>query len=218
MKTSLVIFDLDGTLLNTIMDLGDAVNRICLDRGLPTHSYEEYTRMVGHGMRNLSRSAMPQDKRSDEAFVDSFLKDFLDYYHSHIYVHTAIYPGIGELVKRLQTEGFKLAIASNKFQLGTETLVRHFFPDIEFSAICGGGGGFPLKPEAALVEYIIGKAGVQREQTVMVGDSGTDILTAANSGIRSIAVSWGFRDRESLTGADIIADNAEELYRAITSI
>lgn len=213
----LVIFDLDGTLLNTIADLGNAVNHTLEAHGLGCHPLADYKMMVGRGMRNLCKNALPEELREDDLFVDGFLKDFLDYYMSHIDCATQPYPGIQELVSRLDAEGFALAVASNKLQSGTERLIRKFFPSIPFVAVCGNSPDFPLKPDAGLVRYIMEKAGVTTSETVMVGDSGIDIQTARNAGIPVIAVSWGFRPVSDLQSADTVVNTVEELAQAYLS-
>lgn len=207
----LVIFDLDGTLLNTIDDLGTAANHTLAELGLPQHTLDEYRLMVGNGMSKLIMRALPDDKASDDAFIDSTLKQFLEYYAQHIDVYTKPYPGVPELINTLSTGGYKLAVASNKIQAGAERLIERFFPGIPFVAVMGNSPLYPLKPDAAVVEYIMDKAGTDRAHTVMVGDSGTDIQTARNAGIPIIAVSWGFRPRHELTSADNIADSSDAL-------
>ena len=212
-----MIFDLDGTLLNTIADLGNAANHTLEALGLPQHNLDEYRLMVGNGMRKLIMRALPDEKAADDAFVDSTLASFLEYYADHIDIYTKPYPGIPELIKTLYNDGYKLAVASNKIQAGAEKLIAKFFPDIPFVAVMGNSPQYPLKPDAALVEYIMGKAGTDRAHTIMVGDSGTDIQTARNAGIPIIAVSWGFRPRNELTIADCIADNTVEIQRILES-
>ena len=207
----LVIFDLDGTLLNTIADLAAGVNHTLAAHGLPQHTIEEYTLMVGNGMRKLVMRALPENFAADDTFVDNTLAQFLEYYADHIDIYTKPYPGIPELIKALAEQGYKLAVASNKIQKGAEILVNKFFPGIPFVAVMGNSPLYPLKPDAALVEYIMQKAGTDRAHTIMVGDSGTDIQTARNAGIPVIAVSWGFRPRHELTSANQIADSASAL-------
>lgn len=213
-KTELVIFDLDGTLLNTIADLGNSVSHTLEMHGFPSHTIPEYKKMVGHGMRNLVKAALPETERKDE-FIDSFLKEFLDWYMDHIDSETRPYPGIPGLMAELKRKGIKLAIASNKIQRGTEHLIKEFFPDIPFVAICGNSPEFPLKPDAALVNYIMEKAGTTPETSMMVGDSGTDIRTAHNAGIPVVAVTWGFRPVEDLTEADYIVDSTEQILEIL---
>ena len=217
--TKLAIFDLDGTLVDTIEDLGTAVNHALGLRGLALHSMAEYKDMVGHGVRNLVKDALAGSlgRQPEDALVDSALADFVDYYVAHIDVHTRPYPGIQALLSKLQGKGLKLAVASNKFQEGAEKLVKEFFPDIRFVAVLGNSPELPLKPDAAVVQLVLDKAGVSREEAVFVGDSATDMKTAANGGVRSIGVSWGFRPRTDLeqSGAMDIADSAEQLFEKI---
>ncbi len=217
--TTLAIFDLDGTLIDTIEDLGTAVNHALGLRGLALHSMAEYRDMVGHGVRNLVKDALAGSlgRQPEDALVDSALADFVDYYVAHIDVHTRPYPGIQALLSKLQGKGLKLAVASNKFQEGAEKLVKEFFPDIRFVAVLGNSPELPLKPDAAVVQLVLDKAGVSREEAVFVGDSATDMKTAANGGVRSIGVSWGFRPRTDLeqSGAMDIADSAEQLFEKI---
>ena len=212
MENQLIIFDLDGTLLNTIGDLAVGCDHMLTLRGLPTHSYEEYCTFVGNGIMRLVERALPEELRTEE-YVKAARRDFVEFYIDNIDNHTVPYEGMVELVVQLQTKGAKLAVASNKFQAGTEKLIRKFFPTIEWVEICGNREGVPLKPDTALVDMIIEKAGIERKNCTMVGDSAVDIQTARNAAIRSVGVSWGFRSREELeqAGADHIADTVEEL-------
>ena len=211
MKYKLVIFDLDGTLIDTIADLGAAVNVALRAEGLPEHGLDAYRGMVGNGVRKLVMRAMPEPLREDEAAVDHLLSLFLAYYTEHIDDCSRPYPGIPELLSELSAAGVKLAVASNKFQSGAEKLIRSIFPDIPFAAILGGRPGTPLKPDPAIVDSIRAQAGVTREETVLVGDSGTDIATAANAGVAAVAVSWGFRPKEAMAAAERSVDTVPQL-------
>ena len=191
----LIIFDLDGTLLDTLEDLSAAVNHALELRGLPLHTVEEYRHMVGHGVRNLVQQALPPDRAS---LLDEALADFKSYYQAHIDVHTRPYPGIPELLSALNEAGVKLAVASNKFQEGAEYLIRRFFPGIPFVAILGNRPGYPLKPDPEIVQEILHKADVAQEDALLVGDSPTDMRTAANGGIEALAVTWGYSSAEEL--------------------
>ncbi len=204
----LILFDLDGTLIDSLEDLAEAVNHALGLRGLPLHSVAEYRRMVGHGVRNLVKQALPEG--ADDALVDSALSDFKAYYQAHIDVHTRPYPGIPELLTDLQAHGIQLAVASNKFQEGTEYLIQRFFPAIRFVAILGNRPGAPLKPDPEIVQEVLRKANVQPADALLVGDSPTDMKTAANGGIESIAVTWGYRTAEELAGHHQV-NNVEEL-------
>ena len=219
MQNRLFIFDLDGTLLNTIGDLAVGCDYMLSLRGLPTHTYEEYCSFVGNGIMRLVERALPEELRTAD-YVKAARKDFVDFYIDHIDAHTVPYQGMVELVAELQQRGAKLAVASNKFQAGTEKLIKKFFPTIEWVEVCGNREGVPLKPDTALVDMILEKAALKREGCVMIGDSGVDIQTAHNAGIKSVGVSWGFRSREELAenGADYIADNATELLEILEKI
>lgn len=219
MQNKLVIFDLDGTLLNTIGDLAAGCDEMLRMRGLPTHSFADYCSFVGNGIMRLVERALPEELRSPE-YVAAARRDFVNYYIDHIDLHTHPYEGIVELVEELAAEGCKLAIASNKFQAGTDKLIKKFFPTIDFVMICGNREGVPLKPDTALVDLILDAAEVGRERCVMVGDSAVDILTAQRAGIHSVGVSWGFRSRTELqeAGAEYIADSVAELRSILSAI
>lgn len=211
MKYKLVIFDLDGTLVDTIADLGAAANAALAAKGLPQHSPEAYRGMVGNGVRKLMERAMPEAMRADGQALDALLDSFLKYYIEHIDERSRPYPGIRELLQELQAAGVELAVASNKFQAGAEKLVGRMFPEIEFAAVLGGRPGVPLKPDPSIVAEIRSRAGVSLRETLMVGDSATDIATAAGAEVDCVAVSWGFRTREQLGDAPRIVDTAQEL-------
>lgn len=214
MKYKLVIFDLDGTLLDTLDDLSAAVNHAMQQRGFPLHTRDEYMKMVGHGARNLMSQALPMEHKDDEALIDAALADFRTYYNAHIEVYTKPFPGIQELIAALHQEGVLLAVASNKFQEGTEHLIKEFFPEIPFVAVLGNRQGFPLKPDPEVVGEVLRKAGIPQDQAVMVGDSDTDMETAANGGIQGIAVNWGYRDMSDWNHVD----NVEELQKTILPV
>ena len=216
MKNRLAIFDLDGTLLDTIGDLAEACNYMLSLRELGSHTREEYAKMVGNGILNLVKRALPEELRTDE-YVMAARADFLDFYTANIDRHTRPYDGIYEVLRTLQDEGWSLAVASNKFDEGTQKLVRTIFPDIHFSAIYGNKEGFPLKPDAALHDLIIKECDADIATTWMIGDSGVDIQTAKNAGVRSIGCSWGFRPRTELEefGADYIVDAPSEILQIL---
>ena len=157
MDNSLVIFDLDGTLIDTIGDLSAAVEYALSEGGFPGHSVEEYRAMVGHGIRNLVTRALPEGA-SDEV-IELSLSRFLEYYTSHIDVLSRPYPGIQDLLRELSDSDVKLAVTSNKFQAGTETLIRRFFPDIPFAKILGNAPGLPLKSDPEVVRLALEAAG-----------------------------------------------------------
>ena len=212
----LAIFDLDGTLLDTIGDLAAACNYMLAERGLATHTREEYHKMVGNGILKLVERALPEHLRSTD-YVMAAREDFLAYYVANIDRYTRPYDGIREVLHTLQDEGWTLAVASNKFDSGTKQLVASIFPEVSFKAIYGNREGFPLKPDTALVELIMKECGAERTSTTMIGDSGVDMQTAKSGGVRSIGCTWGFRSREELeqNGADIIVDNPLEILKVL---
>ena len=217
----LILFDLDGTLIDSLEDLAEAVNHALGLRGLPQHTVTEYRRMVGHGVRNLVKQALDASichterserisDRASDALIDSALADFKAYYQAHIDVHTRPYHGIPELLTELHAHAIQLAVVSNKFQEGTEYLINRFFPAIRFVAILGNKPGAPLKPDPEIVQEVLRRSGVSKEEALLVGDSPTDMKTAANGGIESIAVTWGYRTAEDLAGHRQV-HNVEEL-------
>lgn len=219
MRYDLVIFDLDGTLLNTIGDLAASVDYVMRSRNLPEHSDAEYRQMVGGGIKRLVERALPAALAADEAYVEECVAQFRRYYVENIDRHTHPYDGMPALLHRLQRCGVKVAVASNKFQHGTERLVAKFFSDVEFVAIEGNREGAPLKPDPQIVRNIMAIADVPAERTIMVGDSGIDIRTAAAAGIASVGVAWGFRFAEELydAGATKVASTISELEEILFS-
>ena len=213
MNTKLVIFDLDGTLLNTIDDLKEAVNHAMALRGFPTFTLDEVMAMVGHGARNLMGRALPVGHKDDDT-VEAAYNDFKAYYITHIDTYTKPFPGIQDLLAKLHQKGVLLAVASNKFQEGTEHLIKEFFPEIPFVAVLGGRTGFPLKPDPEIVDEVLRKANVDKADAVMVGDSDTDMETAANGGIRGVAVGWGYRDLRGIEDLTVV-ETPEELRRLL---
>lgn len=213
MKYDIVIFDLDGTLLNTIGDLAASVDYVMRSRNLPEHTDAEYRQMVGGGIKRLVERALPAELSTNEAYVEECVAQFRRYYVDNIDRYTVPYEGMYDLLHRLRREGVQVAVASNKFQHGTDRLVAKFFGDVDFVAVEGNREGAPLKPDPAIVNNILAKAGVERSRAVMIGDSGIDIRTAAAAEIDSIGVAWGFRFANELydAGAKRVVTTAAEL-------
>lgn len=208
----LVIFDLDGTLLETVGDLGASCNAVLRRYGLPEHDYASYRRFVGNGVRKLCERALPAQLRTEER-IDRFRDEFVAYYTTHIDCHSYAYEGISNLLEELVARGVKVAVVSNKFQRGTELLIERFFPRIPFVAVLGNREGVPLKPDPTADLEVLARASVAAAEALHVGDSGTDIAAAHAAGLGAVGVSWGFRTREELleAGADVVIDRAEEL-------
>ena len=222
----IVIFDLDGTLLNTIDDLGYACNYALERTGYPTHRIEEYPRMVGNGINNLIRRALPEDERSEENIL-RVRAHFVPYYDAHNCDYTRPYEGIPELLASLKAQGHHLAVASNKYQAATEKIVNHFFPGI-FDVVLGEREGIERKPDPQIVYDILSALNPQQgnfshlstlhSQPIYIGDSLVDRDTAANAKVPFVACSWGFVPREKLVEAGVSriidkpADLALDIY------
>ncbi len=212
----LIIFDLDGTLLNTIADLASATNHALAANGYPQHATEEYRFFVGNGINKLFERALPDGEKT-ETNVLRIRQSFIPYYDVHCADLTRPYPGIPELLNTLQQKGIQIAVASNKYQRATGKLIPHFFPDIRFTAILGQREGIPRKPDPQIVHEIIKLAGVQPEDVLYVGDSNVDMQTALHAKVDGIGVTWGFRPRTELEEGHpfAIIDKASDLLAYI---
>lgn len=215
----LVIFDLDGTLLDTVEDLGRAVNYVLEQRGLPQHTMDEYRYFVGNGVRLLVERALTASlgAHPDATQVESVLTDFLAYYMEHKSDHTKPYPGIGEVINSLTSRGIKVAVASNKFIDGTRGLVARFFPSVNFASVLGQREGVPVKPDPQIVYDILAEASVKAADALYVGDTNIDMRTAAAAGVESVGVEWGFRTKEELVlaGAVHMVSEPQEILKLI---
>ena len=193
----LVIFDLDGTLLNTIEDLGQAANYALERNGYATHSMASYPYFVGNGVRRLMTRVLPEDARDDEN-VDRVLGDFIEYYDEHCIDFTKPYNGMPELQQDLRDMGVAMAVASNKYQKAVSKIIPHYFPDIDFVAIEGQKEGVNVKPDPSIVFSILAKTKMAKADCLYVGDSGVDMETARRACIDSVGVTWGFRSKKEL--------------------
>ena len=212
----LVIFDLDGTLLNTIADLAHSTNHALNKLGYPTHEIEKYNFMVGNGIDKLFERALPEGEKSKENVL-RVRKEFVPYYDIHNADDSRPYPGIPELLSYLQDAGIQITVASNKYQAATQKLIGHYFPEIHFTAVFGQREGIKVKPDPTVVFDILEIAKVTKEEVLYVGDSGVDMQTAANAGVTACGVTWGFRPRAELEefSPQYIVDTAEEIKRLI---
>ena len=191
---SLLIFDLDGTLLDTVADLAASTNYALKISGFPVHDTSAYKFFVGNGINKLFERALPAGEKTPDNIM-LIRQHFLEYYGAHNSDLTTTYPEIRELLQELQRAGIKLAVASNKYQKGTEKLIKHFFPDIHFVAVFGQRENIPAKPDPTIVRDILEIANVEKQNVLYVGDSGVDMQTAQNIGIDALGVTWGFRPR-----------------------
>ena len=213
----LVIFDLDGTLLDTMEDIANGVNHALIACGCPTIEIAECRKLVGHGIKNLLRDALPKEMKTEE-MLGKMCEYFYPYYNAHISDFTRPYAGIPEALKTISERGIKLAVASNKFQAGTEELVRKFFGDIDFVAVLGQREGYSIKPDAGVVFEIMDEVPeIKAEDVLYCGDSDVDMQTGNNAGVRTLAVTWGFRPLEMLQAHRPwrIIDNTSEICDVI---
>ena len=208
----LVIFDLDGTLLDTIADLAESANHALKQLGYPTRDVETIRTFVGNGVNKLLFRALPDEEKTEENMM-RMRAHFVPYYDAHNADLSAPYPGIVALLEELQAKGLRMAVASNKYQEATVKLVKHYFPMIDFVEVLGQREGINVKPDPTIVFDILKKAGVSKEETLYVGDSGVDMQTAINAGVDAIGVTWGFRPRTELEDFHPMGliDQAEEL-------
>lgn len=214
--TRLVIFDLDGTLLNTIDDLAISTNYALRQFGFPEHALTEYPYFVGNGITKLIERALPPDRR-DETTVNRLKQEFVKYYQQHKTDLTRPYRGIPSVLEVLNEKGILMAVASNKYHQGTDELIRHYFGSSLFKVIAGQKDGIPPKPDPAVIHYILSQTGVSPADALYVGDSGVDMQTAAHSGVTSVGVTWGFRPRRELeeNGANHIAERPYDILNFI---
>lgn len=208
----LVIFDLDGTLLDTIADLAESANYALKQLGYPTHDVETIRTFVGNGINKLLERALPSHEQTEENVI-RMRSHFVPYYDVHNADLSSPYPGIVSLLEDLQAKGIQIAVASNKYQAATVKLVKQYFPNINFVEILGQREGINVKPDPTIVFDILKKAKVSFEETLYVGDSGVDMQTAINAGIDAVGVTWGFRPRAELESFQPMGliDKAEEL-------
>ncbi len=214
MNYSLVIFDLDGTLLDTLEDLKNSLNHALGSQGFPGRSLEEVRAFVGNGMVRLVQRAVPE--RCSPEQQEAVFTAFRAHYRRHSRDATRPYPGIPELLRELRQEGIMLAVLSNKVHDAVGELCDFYFPGL-LDAAAGLQEGVEKKPDPAGLLLLLEKLGVKKEQAVYIGDSEVDVETARSGGLDCIAVDWGFRSRQQLqkAGADCIAASPEELKKAL---
>ncbi|HHV09824.1 MAG TPA: HAD family hydrolase [Clostridiales bacterium] len=208
------IFDLDGTLLNTLEDLSDSVNQVLKQYGHPVHTCEDYKLKIGRGFRNLLEVSFPAGSW-DAGLIDGALAMFLRIYDEKYMDKTAPYDGILRMLGELDAKGIKLAVNSNKRTDYTNNLIKKHFPGIPFVDVIGERKGIPKKPDPYSALEIARKMKLSPHEILYAGDSGADMLTGTNAGMDTIGVLWGFRERKELidSGATYIVSRADEIIK-----
>lgn len=207
-----VIFDLDGTLLNTLLDLKESTNYALRQFGYPERTLEEIRYFVGNGVRKLIERAVPQDCKN----IEQCLSIFKQHYEENMCNSTVSYNSIEKILKELKNSGVKIGVVSNKFDLAVKELCEKYFSDLIGVAI-GQGGEILPKPSPFGVFKAMKELGAEKDSTIYVGDSEVDVQTAENAGIPCIGVTWGFRGRQYLEGAKFIIDEPEEIINIVKS-
>ncbi len=212
-KYTTYIFDLDGTLLDTLQDLAASTNYALRQYDMPEHPLDDVRRFVGNGVRKLMERAVP-DGAENPLFEEVFAT-FRQHYMLHSLDTTKPYEGIPAVLQELQRRGFRMAVVSNKMMAATQELVAHFFPEIDVAIGENEAEGIRKKPAPDSVFEALRRLSVDKETAVYVGDSDVDLLTARNSGLPCISVLWGFRDREFLLahGANLLIERPQELLQ-----
>lgn len=208
------VFDLDGTLLNTLADLADSGNELLASYGMAPHPEPAFRYFVGNGSRKLMERILPG--KSPEQ-IDEALARYKAIYEKHLTAKTTPYAGIAETLSALKARGVRMAVCTNKHISAAEALIRKYFPADTFDTFEGDRPGVPRKPDPAHVRIVLEKMGVRPEETVYLGDSGVDMQTAVNAGALPVGVLWGFREKDELmeNGAQILLSKPSELLEKV---
>ena len=214
MQYKAAIFDLDGTLIDSLADLADSANEMLTSYGYPTHDIDKYRYFVGNGSRKLIERCLPAEKAADAAFVDEALANYKACYDRNLTHKTDCYAGIMEMLQTLQAKHIPLGICTNKHQSAADILVDKLFPKDMFMFVIGDCKDLPRKPDPKKVLLIANKMGVKPEEVAYFGDTSVDMDTAKNAGMLPIGVTWGFRPKEELVehGVKILLDSPMELF------
>ena len=208
------VFDLDGTLLNTLADWADSGNELLASYGMAPHPEPAFRYFVGNGSRKLMERILPG--KSPEQ-IDEALARYKAIYEKHLTAKTTPYAGIAETLSALKVRGVRMAVCTNKHISAAEALIRKYFPADTFDTFEGDRPGVPRKPDPAHVRIVLEKMGIRPEETVYLGDSGVDMQTAVNAGALPVGVLWGFREKDELmeNGAQILLSKPSELLEKV---
>lgn len=211
---------MDGTLVNTITDLGSSVSYALSNLGFPERTIQEYTSFVGNGTLKLVQRSVPEKYRNDEAVVAQVHRLFKEYYAAHFCDTSRVYEGMLTTLEKLTAQGIRLSVLTNKPDEFAVKIMDRLFPKGLFCHVQGAREGVPKKPDPAAELEIMHILGVEPSRTIHIGDSDVDVFTAHNAGIRCVGCSWGFRSRESLVeaGAEAIADKPSQLLEIIANM
>ncbi|MDR1651705.1 MAG: HAD hydrolase-like protein [Synergistaceae bacterium] len=216
MKIKAVLFDLDGTLLDTLDDIADSANYSLARLGFPAHDVDAYRYFVGSGADSLLKAVLPEDARTADTLAE--LKAiYIERYGAHSLDKTRPYAGVEGMLKELKKYPLKLAVISNKPDSSTKFTVSRSFGEGVFDVVAGGREGVPLKPDPAIANIVLGEFGISGGEAVLAGDTSVDLATAKNAGCVSVGVTWGFRPKEAETGADYVISDPSELPPLILS-
>jgi phosphoglycolate phosphatase len=210
-----IIFDLDGTLVNSLEDIADAMNHTLTTFGFPTHDYQAYKHFIGRGLANLVKSCIPPTALNNPQTIQRCLETMVDYYRNNLTNKTRLYPEIKELLDTLTSKNVKMAILSNKADELTQQICAALLKEWSFDVILGATDNFPRKPNPASALFMAKKMNILPEDIIYVGDSNVDMQTAVAAGMFPIGVTWGFRTKEELkhAGAELIIDKPMELIQ-----
>lgn len=211
----LIIFDLDGTLLDSIQGIAAAMNAVLKNHSLPCHKLDAYYYFVGNGLRKLAERALPQEELPK---LEQYYSELLVAYADHYEVGMKLYPGIAEALDFLQQRGYQMAINSNKVDSMVEKITNCYFAKWNWISVTGARTGVPIKPDSAGAMEAIREAGVTPDEVLYVGDSEVDLQTAVNAGVDSAFVTWGFRRLEDIAGLPVtyVIHSAEELRQLLS--
>ena len=218
MNYKAAVFDLDGTLVNSLDDLADSANATLRAHSFPMHEVEAYRYFVGDGTRKLMERILPQEYAANTTFVEQFMSKYKDRYARNLLQKTKPYDGIMEMLEELRRRGIPMSVCTNKHQSAAEMIVKTLFPHGIFQEIIGDQDGLPRKPDTSKVLHIMNNMGVTGDKTLYFGDTSVDMDTACNAGAFAVGVLWGFRPAQELTehGADVLLAHPMELFEKVT--
>ena len=210
-KVKAAVFDLDGTLLDTLADIGTGANFALCQFGYPAYPVEAYRSKIGHGVKKLFRAALPADATDED--VDQVNSVYQAYYPANCCVYTAYFPGVKTFLDGLTAKGIKLAVISNKTEKTSLKIMAHYFPDYDWAFVWGNNGVRPLKPATEAGDLACKELGLEPDEIVYIGDGDTDMEFASKMGFIAAGVTWGYRDADQLleAGADFLVDSYDEL-------